>query len=382
MYLQGSNIQEYPSIKHESWYSIQKLIDAFPNCRWFCVPTTLKGIGKSYSIWHERLIPDANNGLGAVIINWKDDELEAMIDELENNPEELTTHLHFEVEWHKSKGVTICRRIDTGEGVFYFVTPPKFSVLKGMTIKGNLPIRNVYWDEFLLPQGIYRKPKETLDGLWQLLGSIFRDNDFYIFMSANNTNPNNPFLWYLFNDMGWPDYDQTIVNHDAGVVIDSPAYNGFMEQKYKASTLWKLSKIKPEIHKQLFGGGRLNDSIYDNQDMIIYRLREKVYYQFNFKLGLLTFFVYSYQNENMDWLCYITTAKNQNIKEVMYSGDITTYLQTGISLIEEDKILSLKGFLNDNKIRFRDVNTMNIIIDWISNYKNINEPIDWTKGKE
>lgn len=381
MILQQDNVREYKSIKHETWFRIQNLIAAYPDCRMFVVPTTLKGIGKSYSIW-DKMCDDYNKkGLGGIYVRWKKKELNAILLNLKEKSAELVDKLNCETEWLTSGEITILSNKETGEGIFYFITPSGFEALKGLTINGNLPLLNVFWEEFLLPQGIYLKPAETLDAFWQLLGSMFRNQDFYVFLAANNTNPNNPFLWYMFNNMGWPEYGTTIVDHDAGVVIDSPEYNGYMEKKYEASTLWKLSKMNPAVHKQLFGKGQLNDSLYDNQNLIIFRMRKPVNFKFNMRIGVTIFYFYTYF-DNGKWLMYVSTANNPKVTGIMFAGTRVTALETGLKLIEEHLIRSIKGYMDENKVRYRDVRTMGVIIEWIENYRDDNEIIDWTKKEE
>jgi hypothetical protein len=41
-------------------------------------------------------------------------------------------------------GVTFLSDSETGKPLIYFVIPSQFKVLKGITIDGNLPIKNVF----------------------------------------------------------------------------------------------------------------------------------------------------------------------------------------------------------------------------------------------
>lgn len=384
MELQQSNIRKYKSHKYSGYYDINRdLISHFPKCNFFVVPTTLKGIGKSYSIWNTRLIPDANASDGArggIIIRWSKDELDLLVFNLKSNPGEIENKLNFPIKWTSFKGMHVMQNAKTDIPIFYFVTPTQFKIIKGMTITGKLPVKNVYWDEFLIPDGIYKKPKQVIDSFWQLLGSLFREEEYYVFMASNNTDPNNPFLWYLFEEMGWPDYGETIVNHDAGVVIDSPLFNKYLEKKYKNSRFEKNARMNQSIHKQLFGGGRLNDSIYSNQELIMYHLDCQGTFKFSIQLGLDKYAFYSFTKDNKEFFLYVTPVGNG--MKAFWAGDQRTEYETGIKLVEDHIIKTLKNYALKIKIRFRDGKTMNNILQWIEKYKDDNRVIDWTKKEK
>lgn len=380
MELKKNNIKVYKSKEYDSYYNIDRdLVKRFPDCNFFVVPTTLKGIGKSYSIWNTRLIPDAtdiNNPLGSVVIRWSKDELDLLVFNLKNNPKDLQNKLNFPIKWTSFKGMHIMQNAKTEQALFYFVTPTQFKIIKGMSISGKLPIKNVYWDEFLLPDGIYKKPKQILDSFWQLLGSLFREEEYYVFMASNNTDPNNPFLWYLFKEIGWPDYGETIVNHDAGVVIDSPLFNEFLTTKYTKSRFEKNARMNEEIHKQLFGGGRLNDSIYSNQELIIFNLSVTAKFKFAIQIGLDKYGFYTFTPDESNWYLYIIPVHDKRAS--FWAGNTITQLETGLKLVPDDIMKTLKNYLEKTKIRFRDGKTMNNIISWLEKYKEDFKPIDWT----
>lgn len=382
MELKNSNIKKYKSQEYLQYYNINRdLIKHFPDCNFFVVPTTLKGIGKSYSIWNTRLIPDVNNinnPLGSLVIRWSKDELDLLVFNLKSNPSDLENKLKFPIKWTSFKGMHVLQNATTEQPIFYFVTPTQFKIIKGMTINGKLPIKNVYWDEFLLPDGIYKKPKQTLDSFWQLLGSLFREEEYYVFMASNNTDPNNPFLWYLFEEMGWPDYGETIVNHDAGVVIDSPLFNDFLITKYNNSRFEKNARMNKEIHKQLFGAGRLNDSLYSNQELIIFNLDISANFKFAIQIGLDKYGFYTFTPDQVNWFMYIIPVKDKRAS--FWAGDLRTEMETGLKMVPDHIIKTLKNYLKNTKIRFRDGKTMNNIITWLERYREDTKIIDWTKG--
>lgn len=381
MKLFNGNIKTWPSMKYEKWYSVKRhLVDRFPNMVTYVIPTTLKGIGKSYSIWKEILIPAMNNGEIVLFIRWSKGELQAAIDSLQKTPKVFADRINVEIEWTKLKELTVVRNKETQEVLAYFVTPSQFKIIKGLASLEETDIKDgkVFWEEFLIPDGIYRKPKETIDSFIQVLGSLFRTKKFVNFMAANNVNPQNPFMDYLFTELGWPEMGQTIVDYDSKTVIDSPWFNKFIEAKYENSALASFAKLNPAIYKQLFGQGSLNDSVYNNQEMIIYRLDKDVNFKFKFQIGIVKFTVYTYQDNGI-WLCYITDQKTPS--PAYFAGDMLTSLETGLELIGGDLIKSLKAYVEDNRVRYKSIKVMNVIQDWLIRYKDFNKPIDWSKEK-
>lgn len=383
MKLFNKNIVKITSEIYNKYYSVKKhLVDKFPNMVTYVIPTTLKGIGKSYSIMNEIMFDAMNNGYLGLYLRWTKPELSLVIDDFQKNPKLFADKFDFEIEFFKFEGVTAVRRKDNGDTIMYFCIPSQFKTIKGLASKEEYEMKDgrVFWEEFLIPDGIYRKPKETIDSFYQVLGSLFRNKNFQIFMASNNTNPNNPFQDYLFTNMGWPEMGETIIDYDSKTVIDSPWWNTYMNKKYENTSLSDFAKLNPAIHKQLFGGGSLNDSIYNNQEMIIYRLEADVNFRFKFQIGIMKYTVYSYQTENGKWLLYITEQTTPS--PAYFSGTIDTYLKTGKELLPNDYIKTLKWYSESNNIRYKSVKTMNIIQDWLIRYRDITKPIDYSKEKE
>lgn len=382
MILQNRNIQKYDAMVYEGYYSIKRhLVDRFPQAITYVVPTTLKGIGKSYSVWNEILVPDyLKKGKLILYLRWTDSELEAAVDEFKKS-KYFETKLNFNFEWTKMKKLHSIRNTDTNRAVAYFITPAHFKTIKGLASleENEILSGGIYWDEFLIPDGFYRKPKNVIEGFVQCIGSLFRDKPFKIFMTANNTNPQNPFMDYMFTDIGWPERGETFVDYHSMTVIESPNYNEFLKRKQENSNFETFARLNPQMHQQLFGMGSLNQSIYDNQDLIIYRLDRDVNFKFKFQMGVLKLTVYTYQDENGEYLSYITDQNTPS--PVMYSGNLETNLQTGIQLIPDDCVKSLKYYINNTKVRYKSVMVMNIVQDWVIKYRDMTKPIDWTKEK-
>lgn len=392
MKLLNADITIVPSYRYEEYYSLKThLWDLYPNLRWFISVTKLKGIGKSYSVWNHIIVPCINNeNLGAIYIRWSQSELNGLIFEIKEKPQELLDKINKDVEWNVTQGITILRDSNTKQPIIYFVTPSQFKVLKGITIQGNLPIKHVYWEEFLIPDNIYRKPEENLDAYFQLLGSMFRKQDFYQWMTANNVNPDNPFLWYIFTEMGWPNYGETILNNDAGVAMDSPIMGDILKADYEKTTFYRISKIKPTIHNQLFGDSSLYDSMYSNQDLIVYRLDEECNYKFNYKIKTAMFHVLTYKEPEFkpngeinpaggEWRMYITPQKVEKYQAI-YAGDALTAIETTLPIIPRHLLRAMFSYAKQGKLKFKDKRTLDLFV-WMNNINKFDDirQVDWDK---
>lgn len=381
MRLYNEQIYKYQSYRYSDYYSIKKhLIDIYPKCRLFVVPTTFKGIGKSYSTWNEIIIPDINNlGLGAIYCRWTKPELNAFITEIKEKPWELLDKLNCETEWTKRDEITILRNKHTKQPLIYFTIPSWFGVLKGITIQGDLPIKNFYWDEFLTTRNIYIKPQETLDSLWQLFGSIFRKQDYFAILTANNVNPNNPFLVHMFYNLGWPNVGETLVDYNSLTVIDSPWQSSQLISDYEKSTFYKMSRLTPKIHSQLFQQTDFDDT-YENIDMILYRLEAEVSYI----VSVITEdnMIYHFVNFNDEGKDYIyVTPQDIDCELEIYASSFVTQYKTSYTLIPRKYVRFLIKKMENKEIFYRDTFTMTDVVDrlLLSNEFYSNEPIDWTQ---
>lgn len=372
-----NNVKKYKSLDFPTWYSIKtNLVDRFPDCLLYVVPTALKGIGKSYSTWDKILIPLINSGQTVLNIRWTEDELDLMVDEFKSKPETLQDKINFTTHWKKTKKLYSLVNSETGKTVVYFASPSAFKIIKGLASREEADITDGawYWDEFLLPnRGDYREAQTKIDSLWQVLGSLFRNKKWIGIMSANIINPDNPWMDYMFKDIGWPQPGEVIVDHTRGIVLESPKWNKFLQNKYEDTPLYRITK-GTHIHRQLFGGTNLNDSIYDNQDMIIYRLEEPVRFYTNFRLGVKDYTVVSFNNDS---LVYITDQKC-NI-EIKYAANLITHYETKLELIDESILWWLRELIINKQVRFKSVSVMNEIILLISRLRISHEVIDWSK---
>lgn len=384
MKLYSNNIKTIQSQKYQGWYSLKThLRDVYPDCNIFVVPTTLKGIGKSYSVWNHILIPDIiEKGLGGLYIRWSKDELDLLLENLKHDDSELVAKFPFEVEWSSMKSMSVLRKKDDGRILLIFCSPANFGALKGMTTQGNLPLLNVYWEEFLTTQNIYRKAKATIDSFWQLLGSMFREKPYYVYMTANLVDVDNPFLHFMFNNMGWPEQGETIIDYTAGVVIDSPFQSDMVKEMYKDTTFYKNSKMNSDIHKQLFGVSKTNDSVYANLMMVVSRVEVDVKYQFSVQIkNFVLHIVYYYDELKKKNVLYVT-PQNIDTQLKIYSGDLLTARQSTHPLIPINRVGVLVAMMDNKEIYYRDGLTMSLFTQAMSNtrlFQQATNPINWLK---
>ncbi len=363
-----NNVTILPSERYQQWYSVKKLSDRFKNANFFVVPTPKKGVGKTYSVMNEILIPDIKLGKKFVYIRWTKSEIEAFITELQDKPHVFVDKIGFAIKFKSRKNFKIMYNAETKEPIAYLITPNAIETIKGMAQEQDLELKHLYWDEFLRVNGIYVKAQDVLEGFWDLIGSLFRTNDYYIWMTANNNNPNNPFYDHLFSEIGWPEYGTTHYDAASGVVIDSPFINDYILDMYKNSKLYKNSRIHPAVHQRLFGETNLTDNTYMNLHHIVPHINYELKNEFNFQLGTIKYMVFTYEELGYTRI-YILNGNLKPKFKVNWACDDRTFKETGLPLIPSKIVKYLQSQLEYKNLRFRDGNTQKNIIDWLKKQK-------------
>jgi len=152
-----------------------------------------------------------------------------------------------------------------------------------------------------------------------------------------------------------------------------------MKAKYENTPLFHVTKLIPKLHTQMFGDGRINDSVFVNQELIIYRLDEEVEYETSIQIGVSVIHIFVFKDsETGEELFYSTDIDLEFPPE--YAGNIETQYQTKLPKVPESLLESIVDFAFEKKFRYNSVKTMNDITKIIIGCKKkVYREIDWSK---
>ena len=349
------------SYNYDGYYKIKPhLMDFYPWAFWFIVATSYKGIGKSYGVYHE-IIPHTFGKSPIVLLSWTQDEKAMRIMDIKNDPNSFVNKSNLDCEWIKVTGIDICVEKSTRKYLLFALAASDITKAKGMATNENFGVTLYYWDEFISDLALYVKPKEKIDGLFQLIGSMSRDTNYQIIMTANNNGNDTVWSQHLFADLQWPEHGQTLLCEEIGLVIDNPNLSDYVKKRYTGSTLERMSRINPQIHRNLFGGASLLDGYYYNVANILPGIDVGTLpLIFSMQLGIDKYHVYQYKEY---W--YFIRVNMWGVKDIQYAATMRTAIETNRRIIPEYYLGYLQQRLENNKLRFKDSLTQQVIIDWI-----------------
>lgn len=368
------------SYHYTKYYSIKKhLADMYQQANFFVVATPKKGIGKTYSVFHDFIIPDLTEGYGSLYIRWEKGERDTFVSNIENKDSDLNITIPFEYYFKTVKGMKVLYRKSDNKAMMYFITVRQIAAFKGLEANNGKHFRNVYWDEFLTTDNVYVKPKERIESFYQLLGSTFRQHYYRVFMTANNIHTDNVFIDYMFFTMGWPEYGKTHYSPESGIVIDSPLWTDYMANLYNGSCFERNARANPIVHKQLFGRTQLNDSDYSNLNHILPSIdMNTLTMKYIIQIGINKYVFYTYREMNYTRF-YIANSKMFGEVNTTWAGNQRTMLETNKRVAPDYVIKGLRFQMELRNLRFREGQTQKIIIDWLTKWKDDTKIIDWTK---
>jgi len=87
-------------------------------------------------------------------------------------------------------------------------------------------------------------------------------------------------------------------------------------------------KIDPKTHHQFYGINKLTDNLYENLDLIKFRIEEEVDYLFSIENNNITYHLFNYFDKELEETFIYITPQDIDCDLKIYAGDEITFLKS------------------------------------------------------